>query len=68
MIQRVGIVVPTLGERPEYLLECLQSIRKAGRAHVLLVAPNGFDPPASNKDGFRRPVCFGRRARLARGH
>ena len=52
MIQRVGIVVPTLGERPEYLLECLQSIRKAGRAHVLLVAPNGFDPQPLIKMGF----------------
>ena len=43
MISRVGIVVPTLGRRPEYLLECLHSIRAAGDAHIALVAPIGFD-------------------------
>ncbi len=42
MIPRVGIVVPTLGKRPEYLLQCLQSIRAAGKAHILLVAPSDF--------------------------
>lgn len=39
----VGIVVPTLGRRPEYLEECLLSIRRAGDAFVTLVAPGGFD-------------------------
>lgn len=39
----VGIVVPTLGSRPEYLLACLESIRSAGDAHISLVAPIGFD-------------------------
>ena len=42
MIPRVGIVVPTLGKRPEYLMQCLQSIRAAGKAHILLVAPSDF--------------------------
>jgi GT2 family glycosyltransferase len=41
--QRVGIVVPTLGERPDYLEQCLKSIRAAGQAHILLVAPSSFD-------------------------
>jgi GT2 family glycosyltransferase len=41
--QRVGIVVPTLGERPDYLEQCLRSIRKAGEAHILIVAPRSFD-------------------------
>jgi GT2 family glycosyltransferase len=41
--QRVGIVVPTLGERPDYLEQCLRSIRKAGEAHILLVAPKSLD-------------------------
>ena len=36
-------MVPTLGKRPEYLRQCLESIRSAGRAHVLLVAPTSFD-------------------------
>lgn len=44
MIHSVGIVVPTLGKRPEYLRQCLESIRSAGQAHVLLVAPSTFDP------------------------
>jgi GT2 family glycosyltransferase len=39
----VGIVVPTLGTRIEYLAECLQSIRAAGPAFVLIVAPNAFE-------------------------
>ena len=43
MSQRVGIVVPTLGERPDYLEQCLSSIRKAGDAHILLVAPKSLD-------------------------
>ena len=43
MIPRVGIVVPTLGKRPEYLTQCLQSIRAAGKAHILLVAPSDFN-------------------------
>jgi hypothetical protein len=41
--QRVGIVVPTLGLRLEYLRKCLTSIREAGDAYVLLVAPKTFD-------------------------
>lgn len=39
MNQRVGIVVPTLGNRPDYLEQCLSSIRAAGESHILLVAP-----------------------------
>jgi GT2 family glycosyltransferase len=40
---KVGIVVPTLGMRPEYLRQCLASIREAGEAHVVLVAPRDFE-------------------------
>jgi len=36
---QVGIVVPTLGTRPDYLRECVTSIRAAGNAHVTLVRP-----------------------------
>jgi len=42
--KRVGIVVPTLGKRPDYLKQCLESIRAAGDAHVCLVAPKDFSP------------------------
>ena len=41
--KRVGIVVPTLGRRADYLKQCLQSIRAAGEPHICLVAPKDFD-------------------------
>lgn len=40
---RVGIVVPTLGTRTKFLRDCLESIRSAGRAYVLIVAPPSID-------------------------
>lgn len=40
---RTAVVVPTLGQRPEYLTQSLQSIRAAGTAWVLMVAPPAFD-------------------------
>ena len=57
MIHSVGIVGPTLGKRPEYLRQCLESIRSAGQAHVLLVAPTSFDPrPLLSSDLFDQVV------------
>lgn len=44
MISKIGLVVPTLGTRPEYLIQCLESIRGSGPAFVLLVAPEEFNP------------------------
>jgi GT2 family glycosyltransferase len=41
--KRVGIVVPTLGRRADYLRQCLESIRAAGSAHISLVAPKSFE-------------------------
>jgi GT2 family glycosyltransferase len=35
----VAVVVPTLGQRPDYLIECLRSIKSAGNAHICVVAP-----------------------------
>ena len=52
MNQRVGIVVPTLGERPDYLEQCLKSIRAAGQAHILLVAPGTFNSDALSSAGL----------------
>ena len=46
MNQRVGIVVPTLGNRPDYLEKCLRSIRAAGDAHILLVTPSSLQTSA----------------------
>jgi len=40
---RTAVVVPTLGQRPEYLEQSLASIRSAGRSWVVIVAPASFD-------------------------
>ena len=39
----IGVVVPTLGTRPEYLRQCLLSIRAAGDARIHIVAPGSLD-------------------------
>ena len=52
MNPKVGIVVPTLGVRPDYLQECLNSIRGAGEAFVVLVAPSAFDSSALKSAGL----------------
>jgi GT2 family glycosyltransferase len=43
LISKIGIIVPTLGKRPDFLQQCLISIRAAGDAYILLVAPSEFD-------------------------
>lgn len=49
----IGVVVPTLGSRPEYLLENLDSLRRAGECVVVVVRP----PSASGIDeGLREHV------------
>lgn len=40
--KRVGIVVPTLGNRPNYLRQCLESLKSAGDTYVCLVSPKSF--------------------------
>lgn len=52
MISAVGIVVPTLGTRPELLQDCLQSIRQAGKAHICVVAPAEFDGTDLQQNGL----------------
>jgi GT2 family glycosyltransferase len=39
----VGIVVPTLGTRPDYLRQSLTSIRAAGGSLIYIVAPSSVD-------------------------
>ena len=39
----VAVVVPTLGQRPDYLIECLRSIRVAGKSIICIVAPPSAD-------------------------
>ena len=36
---QIGIVVPTLGTRPDFLNQALSSIRAAGECHIVVVAP-----------------------------
>ena len=52
MNARVGIVVPTLGNRPDYLDKCLRSIRSAGDVHILLVGPSTLDAVALQSDSL----------------
>ena len=42
-VTKIGIVVPTLFDRPEYLKLCLASIREAGSAHILLMGPQIYE-------------------------
>jgi hypothetical protein len=42
----VGVVVPTIGERPQYLESTLKSIRDAGESFIVLVGRKGFDGSA----------------------
>jgi hypothetical protein len=39
-VKRIGVVVPTLFSRSDYLRQSLEAIRKAGDAHVILMGPN----------------------------
>ena len=52
MSEKVGIVVPTIGQRPEYLPLALKSIREAGNAYVLLVGNKGFDASTFLAEGL----------------
>jgi hypothetical protein len=47
-----GIVVPTLGRRPEFLLQSLRSIAAAGECFVSVVAPKDFDASDLIADGL----------------
>jgi glycosyltransferase involved in cell wall biosynthesis len=48
----IGIVVPTIGQRPEYLPLALKSIRDAGTAYILLVGNKGFDASTFLAEGL----------------
>jgi len=39
VVKDCGIVVPTLGQRPEFIGQCLASIREAGECFVVVVRP-----------------------------
>jgi GT2 family glycosyltransferase len=48
----VGVVVPTIGERPQYLESTLKSIREAGDSYIVLVGRKGFDANSYQKEGL----------------
>jgi GT2 family glycosyltransferase len=48
----VGVVVPTIGERPQYLDITLKSIREAGESFIVLVGRKGFDAASYQKAGL----------------
>ena len=48
----VGVVVPTIGERPQYLESTLKSIREAGESFIVLVGRKGFDGSSFQKTGL----------------
>ena len=48
----VGVVVPTIGERPQYLETTLKSIREAGESFIVLVGRAGFDASSYQNAGL----------------
>jgi hypothetical protein len=48
----VGVVVPTIGQRPQYLESTLRSIRSAGSSFVVLVGRAGFDGSEFTNSGL----------------
>ena len=48
----VGVVVPTIGERPQYLETTLKSIRDAGNSYIVLVGRKGFEASSYKKSGL----------------
>jgi hypothetical protein len=48
----VGVVVPTIGERPQYLETTLKSICDAGNSYIVLVGRKGFDASSYQKAGL----------------
>lgn len=41
--RRVGVVIPTLGLRPDFLCQCLASVRTHSDAHICIVLPDKSD-------------------------
>jgi hypothetical protein len=50
--KKIGIVVPTIGQRPDYLPLALESLRKSGDVFVLLVGNREFEPSPFFKSGL----------------
>lgn len=46
-MSKVGVVIPTIFDRPNYLADSVLSARKAGDVHILLVAPDNPEMTAA---------------------
>ena len=51
-MKEVGIVVPTLGTRGEYLAACLQSLKESNVGYVCIVCPTNVDISKFIEDGL----------------
>jgi len=51
-MKQVGVVVPTLGTRSEYLSTCLQSLKDSNVGHVCVVCPPHVDITKFIEDGL----------------
>jgi GT2 family glycosyltransferase len=51
-MKEVGVVVPTLGTRGEYLATCLQSLKDSNVGHVCVVCPSHVDITRFIEDGL----------------
>jgi hypothetical protein len=51
-MKEVGVVVPTLGTRGEYLAICLQSLKDSNVGHVSVVCPSHVDVSKFVEDGL----------------
>ena len=51
-MKEVGIVVPTLGTRGEYLATCLQSLKESNVGYVCIVCPSNVDISKFIEDGL----------------
>jgi GT2 family glycosyltransferase len=51
-VKEVGVVVPTLGTRGEFLATCLQSLKDANVGHVCIVCPSHVDIKKFIEDGL----------------
>ena len=47
----MGVVVPTIGEHPQYFDITLKSIREAGDSYIVLEGRQGFDATSYPKAG-----------------
>lgn len=52
MIGKIGVVVPTLGTRGDYLVSSLKSLRAAGADVVFVVAPNAVQLATLSAEGL----------------